>query len=688
MRYTKWRVWFILLAVTAGVIFVLQYAVRGPGVYISSDPVTDTLVIQTYPDLYSALSERSAELLKPYLIHESPQVREQAWRALANTPADTVAPFIELARQQNSDVAWFAISHQDLSANELRKLEEYWTENTELSPGISSVLGRQGDRQSLTFLLQELSNESIAGNYQTALAVARLAMRYPMNENEQIFVIQNAFDAPSDIARTFLYGWYRGAETPLSESARDTLYGRWQQLGVGTRSQIDQSMVRLLKERVIYNMILYYNGENLLDNEIQLSVELAQALSALELNEQNALAAKILLTNRNPHVRITTLNSLSGKLSADGKIAPYIQQEMLPDTQLDPPVWVQALAVATEVDTSLVETYKGRLSDILEENPYLLEDVLSVYEKVESPDQFIQRINSYISGQDTVGTMHAVRKLASFWENKEEEATSDSTVESVREMVFRALEMTDRGVAYAIQPLLRDEELFTPADFKRIHQNLSGFSLPEDIEVFQAFGSLYKDRFEEESESVIDSLSSLAYPPLNRSLSDAGWQVEVPESSSINFRTPNWERLWELGSNPVLRLRTIKGDILIRMNTLQAPTTVSAIDSLSRAGAYDGIPFHRVVPNFVIQGGDVERADGMGGPDFILPTEGTEEDFSRGSVGIASAGRDTEGSQYFIMHQWKPHLNGNYTRFGEVIDGMDVVDRITVGDEVVNTSWY
>jgi cyclophilin family peptidyl-prolyl cis-trans isomerase len=112
------------------------------------------------------------------------------------------------------------------------------------------------------------------------------------------------------------------------------------------------------------------------------------------------------------------------------------------------------------------------------------------------------------------------------------------------------------------------------------------------------------------------------------------------------------------------------------------------IDSLNRAEHYDGVPFHRVIPNFVIQGGDIERRDGFGGPDFVIPTEASEQEFVRGAVGIASAGPDTEGSQYFMMHQWKPHLNGNYTRFGKVTDGMDVVDRIVKGDKVLSTTWY
>lgn len=89
------------------------------------------------------------------------------------------------------------------------------------------------------------------------------------------------------------------------------------------------------------------------------------------------------------------------------------------------------------------------------------------------------------------------------------------------------------------------------------------------------------------------------------------------------------------------------------------------------------------IPNFVIQGGDVETGDGLGGPDFVIPNEPSEHGFVRGAAGIASAGKDTEGSQYFFMIDWAPHLDGGYTVFGQVIAGMDVVDRMRVGDRVI-----
>ncbi len=208
--------------------------------------------------------------------------------------------------------------------------------------------------------------------------------------------------------------------------------------------------------------------------------------------------------------------------------------------------------------------------------------------------------------------------------------------------------------------------------------------------MYQRFAALYKERFEQQAKPVIDSLADLQYAPLNRFLDDTGWEIDVdiPKEGETYLRMPGWERLWELGAQPEWTLYTEKGNIVIRMNPLEAPATVSAIDSLSRAGAYENVPFHRVVPNFVIQGGDIGRGDGFGGPAYLLPTETAESGFVRGAAGIASAGRDTEGSQYFMMHQWSPHLNGHYTRFGKVVEGMDVVDRIEAGDKVLSTSWY
>jgi peptidylprolyl isomerase len=93
-----------------------------------------------------------------------------------------------------------------------------------------------------------------------------------------------------------------------------------------------------------------------------------------------------------------------------------------------------------------------------------------------------------------------------------------------------------------------------------------------------------------------------------------------------------------------------------------------------------------VVANFVAQGGDFSSGDGFGGPGFTIPSEFTELRFLEGVIGMASAGKDTEGSQFFITHSPQPHLDGLYTAFGRVVSGMDVVAELLVGDRIVRAT--
>jgi cyclophilin family peptidyl-prolyl cis-trans isomerase len=687
MKYIRLRVWFLFFAIAAIVFLLLRFS-SGSGIYKSGSPITDSLITSTYPDLYKAVPKREASLLKPFLMHQSQEVRQQAWRAFAVTPADSPSPFIDLAVQQNTEVAWFAMGQHEMNSEQLRQFEELWKEAPSLRKGISVVLGQQGDKQSLDFLLRQLGTD-IAGEFPFALAVSRLAIRFEIGEDEQIAILQQAFDGESEqTLRAYLYGWYRASDEAMTAAAQDTLFNRWRLFGMGTNPKIDQYVNQLLKERTTSTLAIFYNGELRLEDEIQLSIELAQSLGEVKLTSDNALAAKILLVHLNPLVKKQVLQSLTGKLSEGGALYEYIKTSMVEDSTLADLVWLQAVESVAQVEPSVAANYRERLDEIIERNPYLISGVLTVYEEFLSPEEYLQQIEGLINKEEPIFAMEALQSLNIYWGNLSEQVQIESTKNKVRELVFRALDSGDRGIAYVIYPLLKNETLFFKSDFAEINEKLSAFSLPGDIEVYQRFGLLYKERFEEQARPVVDSLVALNYAPLNRSLADAGWDVELTEKPKADFRMPDWKRLWQLGRHPVWTMQTEKGAIRIRMNTLSAPATISAIDSLSRAGAYESVPFHRVVPNFVIQGGDISRQDGFGGPDFVIPTEPSVDGFERGAVGIASAGTDTEGSQYFIMHQWSPHLNGNYTRFGQVIDGMDVVDQIVPGDEVLRTTWF
>lgn len=134
-------------------------------------------------------------------------------------------------------------------------------------------------------------------------------------------------------------------------------------------------------------------------------------------------------------------------------------------------------------------------------------------------------------------------------------------------------------------------------------------------------------------------------------------------------------------AHPEARVVTNRGVITIRLNGAAAPGTVANFVTLAREGYYNGLQFHRVVADFVIQGGD-PRGDGWGGPGYAIRCEYHPGHYERGKVGMALAGKDTGGSQFFITHSPQPHLDGRFTIFGEVTDGMDVVDKIQRGDVI------
>ena len=131
------------------------------------------------------------------------------------------------------------------------------------------------------------------------------------------------------------------------------------------------------------------------------------------------------------------------------------------------------------------------------------------------------------------------------------------------------------------------------------------------------------------------------------------------------------------------RLETERGEVSIELHPSVAPTTVARFASLARGGAFDGLTFHRVVAGFVAQGGD-PRGDGYGGPSWWQRCEDSPLAYERGVVGMALAGRDTGGSQFFVALGPQHHLDGRYTVFGRVVEGMEHIDALQVGDPILH----
>jgi cyclophilin family peptidyl-prolyl cis-trans isomerase len=145
----------------------------------------------------------------------------------------------------------------------------------------------------------------------------------------------------------------------------------------------------------------------------------------------------------------------------------------------------------------------------------------------------------------------------------------------------------------------------------------------------------------------------------------------------------DWTFVKSIPSDQRVIVKTTKGNITLRLLVDEAPGSVGNFLSLAKANYFDQKFFHRVVPNFVIQGG-CNRGDGLGSEDYSIRSEFSQRGYTTGSVGMASAGKDTEGTQWFITHSPTPHLDGRYTIFAVVEKGIEAVHLIEVGDQITD----
>jgi len=188
---------------------------------------------------------------------------------------------------------------------------------------------------------------------------------------------------------------------------------------------------------------------------------------------------------------------------------------------------------------------------------------------------------------------------------------------------------------------------------------------------------------------------------LKTALADKDWAVRVKAAELLHRLDPTFDAaaairpaptIWTAATyaspqlvdpqvSPEMYIDTAKGTIEIELAVLDAPLTVQNLIDVARRGFFDHVPIARVVPDFVVQGGD-PRGDGDGGPGYTIRDELNERLYAPGTVGMALDWRDTGGSQFFICLSPQPRLDAGYTVFGQVVSGMDVVDRLQPGDVI------
>lgn len=201
------------------------------------------------------------------------------------------------------------------------------------------------------------------------------------------------------------------------------------------------------------------------------------------------------------------------------------------------------------------------------------------------------------------------------------------------------------------------------------------------------FREFFQDvQFLKEAQSRLSLPGSIeTYITLQKAINFLSGTDSPIEKKSTAFTDIDWPLLKVLKNNHKIVIRTNKGNIVLQLKADAAPATVTQFVHLAKAKYYNDKTFHRVVPNFVVQGG-CSRGDGWSGFDVTVVSEFNNRlrYHEEGWVGMASAGKDTESAQFFITHVPTPHLDDNYTIFAKVVEGMNIVHQLQIGDKIIS----
>jgi len=289
-------------------------------------------------------------------------------------------------------------------------------------------------------------------------------------------------------------------------------------------------------------------------------------------------------------------------------------------------------------------------------NPYERAALLSSLGQITSRSEFISK--------ETFNTKHKVistsglQALANIRSIEDFPKSMEGYFADLFKKAIGSKDLALIGIAggILINPEFGFKEIFE--DFKFLYDAKNSLSLPKDNETLQAL------------QRTIDYFENAVNPQ--------------PVVNEYNHPI-DWKKVKLIPKDQKVIVETTKGNIHLELMIEESPGSTINFISLANSGYYNGNNFHRVVPNFVIQGG-CPRGDGWGGENYSIRSELGLSRYGDGYVGMASAGKDTEGVQWFITHSPTPHLDGSYSIFGKVVKGMEVVHNIEVGDTIISVT--
>jgi peptidylprolyl isomerase len=629
-------------------------------------------------------------------------VRERAVLACGSLQDTTLLPrLLELLSQDSSsDVQYstaFAIGQTAtvLSPAGVQTLEheiiwnrlDYMKHDGRRAPQrMIEELGKFGSKQALADLMTRFGNGNLSEmRLPLIMSIARFAIRGITSLDADRFVLSMLKD-PDSTPWQAVYALQRiGRDSLLQEATPDML----------PLYQSNDPLVRMYfatflgknGDRQLALEPLKYLAEN--DRDWRVQVNALKALGLIGFTDDSGAVALFttFMSHANMNIALTALATIGTTTIRDTSSSEVKEllgslRQMALNSDNNYPWQLQA-----EAATSLAKIAGKEAVKYIQPknaNPDILEGrlitALGMTGSAETADLLLQ----YSKDDKPLIQRSALEGLLELGKRNE---SNKGLIDTIYSSAIGSLQSEDVAVVTTAASTLGDSIFMRPAAIPALANALSNRRLPDDIEAMQ---------------EIISTLGKIgdrqAVPALEEQLKSTDRSVAVAAASALKLITKqdyeiadhfepvytNYDFAYLAALPPVVRVTvgTARGDIEIELYKDEAPFTVMSFLKLATDKTfYRGTTFHRVVPNFVIQGGD-PRGDGWGGPGYTLRSEFSERTYEEGMVGIASAGKDTEGSQFFITQSPQPHLDGRYTIIGRVVKGMNVVNLIQATDQI------
>lgn len=586
----------------------------------------------------------------------------QAFASIQDTNAiDFLASYLNHKDAEIRTVAAFSLGQTAHSQAESYLLKSYINENdVNVKSEIIIAVGKCGTYSGLDFIIGEgLKDENKILSAAKIKAMAKFAERQYLSGK----LIDEAANLLSDktVSKEIQY-WcsyylYRaGSDLTIYRKALITTY--YNSNDIYTKDNIIKSLAKIATPDVLSFLSETASNE---ENDYRLRISAIKSLGIFDYYESEKLF-RSLLSNKNTHIAISASEFYIKKGVSNKSEEYYELAKSTENRHVRTNMLTAALKFSKEKDKISMAIKSGiEATDNLYEKGKLIEALsydISTYEYLEEIAFNSERKVLSTAAINALANMRYSKDFEKFAITINKEKNTNIEIEFA-EIFKKAILSGDIALMSVAAGVIRDENfnyrtLYDNTYF--ITQAIDNCILPNDIEAYQEL--IKTDNF------------------INGTKRE--FKIE-----NIQYKKPNFDFIKRIKPDQKVKFVTTKGEFIMQLNVNEAPVSVSSFLELVQSKFYEGKSFHRVVQNFVIQDG-CPRGDGWGGPGYAIKSEFSQSQYNEASVGLASAGKDTESSQWFVTHTRTPHLDGKYTIIATVVEGKNTIHEIQIGDTIIS----